>query len=494
MEDLRRALEMRLRANAKKQGVQAGSVETIRTTDVETHSVRICFDLNPTPAYTVRRLEFRGIKRFPDRYFRRRIGIKEGVPLDERALEAGLARLARTGYFKPIKKDDIHIEPNDAARSVDIVIHLEELGQQRISMVGGRGQFGSTLGIAYSLFNLFDREELLTSKIEGGPESLQLAIGLAREGFLGSRGSLALSAYDIFLRPMLTGAVKGPFFQQRSEGVRADYNYALTARDVLTAGYGLSYSDTSYSPAAISTLNSLAAGDVHAKSSSRSVAFGWTHNTGNEQIVLADSVSGGWLGGTENLARSKAEYGRIFHDPFFNRQNVWAFRSTFSGAGSYSGGMPPTARWYVGEEFVRGLRDGGLGPQAIISSVDSSGITRYSTAPAGANLIAAGNAEYRVRFGGGAEGVGFFDLGSGWLRQNWLGSWRPAVIRSTNGVVHLSTGMELRWTLPGVGVPLRAYYAWNVLRLNQSLLLPDGSLLHLRNHVGAFGWGLGSLF
>ena len=494
VENLRRAWEARVHARAKRESVGTiRDVEAIRTMDAMARTIRIKFDLSSATPYTVRRLEFRGIHHFPDRYFRKRIEVQEGAPLDERSLEAGLRRLARTGYFKPIKKEDVHIEPNDTARSVDITIRVEELGQQRLSLVGGRGQFGSTLGVAYSLFNIIDREELLTSKIEGGPEALQLALGFAKEGFLGSRGSLALSVFNTFLRPRLSGSVKGPFFRQRSEGLTADYNYALTAQDVLTASYGLSYSDTNYSPTASRGLTGLAAADVHAKSSSRSVGFGWTRNTGARQVVLADSVSGGWLGGSENLVRSKAEYARIFRDAIFKSQNAWAFRATFRGVGSYSGDMPPSARWYSGDEFVRALRDGELGPQAVVSAA-SSGATRYSTAPAGANLIGAGNAEYRVRLGGGTEGAGFFDLGSGLLQRNWLGQSKPATIDSTNGIVHGSTGIELRWTLPGVGVPVRVYYAWNVLRLNRSVWMPDGSLLHLHNRLGAFGWGLGSLF
>ncbi len=494
VENLRRAWEARVRAHAKRENAATiRGVEAIRTMDSAAREIRIRLDLSSEAAYTVRRVEFRGIHRFPEGYFRKRVGLKEGAPLDERALEAGLRRLARTGYFKPIKKEDVHIEPDDVARSVDITIRVEELGQQRVSLVGGRGQFGGTLEIAYSLFNLLDREELLTSKIEGGPEALELAMGFAKEGFLGSRGSLALSVFNRFLRPRLTGSVKGPFFRQRSEGMSADYNYTLSAQDVLTASYGLSYSDTNYSPTASSGLTGLAAGDVHAKSSSRSVGFGWTRNTGDRQIMLADSVSGGWLGGSENLVRSKAEYGRIVRDPIFKSQNAWAFRTTFRGAGSYSGDMPPSARWYVGDEFVRGLRDGELGPQAGVSSTPS-GASRYSAAPAGANLIGASNAEYRVRLGGATEAAGFFDVGSGLLQRNWLGRWKPAVIDSTNGIVHGSTGIELRWTLPQVGVPVRAYYAWNVLRLNRSVWMPDGSLLHLRNRLGAFGWGLGSLF
>ena len=494
VENLRRAWEARVHAHARREKAETiPSVEAIRTMDSAAGTVRIRFDLSSDAAYTVRRLEFRGIHRFPDRYFRKRIGLQEEAPLDERALEGGLRRLARTGYFKPIKKEDVHIEPDDNARSVDITIRVEELGPQRVSLVGGRGQFGSTLGIAYSLFNLVDREELLTSKIEGGPESLQLAIGFAKEGFLGSRGSLALSLFNTFLRPRLTGSAKGPFFRQRSEGMSADYNYALTAQNLVTVSYGLSYSDTNYSPTASSGLTGLAAGDVRAKSSSRSVGLGWTRDSASQQIVLADSVSGGWLGGNENLLRSKAEYGRIVRDPIFKSRSAWAFRTTLRGVGSYSGDMPQTARWYSGDEFVRGLRDGELGPQAVVTST-SSGAVSYSTAPAGANLIGASNAEYRVRLGRGTEAAGFFDVGSGLLQRNWLGQWKPATIDATNGIVHGSTGMELRWTLPEVGVPVRAYYAWNVLRLNRSVLMPDGSLFHLRNRLGAFGWGLGSLF
>src|SRR5260370_2447242 len=106
-------------------------------------------------------------------------------------------------------------------------------------MLGGLAQFGSTLGIAYSLFNLLDREELLTSKLEGGPESLELAVGLAKEGFLGSRGSLALSVFNTFLRPRFSGTVKGPFFRPRSKVVIAATNYALPHHDALPTHYQL---------------------------------------------------------------------------------------------------------------------------------------------------------------------------------------------------------------------------------------------------------------
>lgn len=495
VESLRRAWQARVRALPyKESAAPPGDVEANRTMDVEAHSVRVTMDISPASPYTVRRLEFRGIRHFPDRYFRKRIGVKEGEPLNDQALEAGLRRLARTGYFKPIKKPDIQVIPNDAPHTLDVTIHIEELGKQRASLVGGQGQFGSTLGMAYSLFNLLDREELLTSRVEGGPEILELALSFAKEGFLGSRGSLALSVFNTFLRPRLAGSVQGPFYKQRTEGVRADWSYALSNTDTFSTNYSLSHSLTTYPPALSSGVAGLTPGSASAASSSHAAGVGWTHDTSKEQIVFADSVSGGWLGGSENVVRSKFEYSRIARDPLFSNSNSWALRTTFTGVGSYSGDMPLTARLFAGDAYVRGLRDGELGPSAIVASVSPSGQTSYSSSPAGANLTEAANAEYRVRLNRSTEAVGFFDLGSGSLLPNWLGSSRPSLFDSTNGILHGSTGLELRWTLPAIGVPVRVYYALNVLRLNRAALMPDASILRVHNRFAAFGWGLGSLF
>jgi outer membrane protein insertion porin family len=494
VDDLRRAWQMRVRAKAKRENAgPIHDVEVDRKMDTEAHKVRVRLNLSAEAPYTVRRLEFRGIHHFPDRYFRRRIGVKEGEPLDDFALEAGLRRLARTGYFKPIKKSDIQISANDMARTIDVTIHVEEFGLQRVSLMGGTGQFGSTLGFAYSLFNILDREELLTSKIEGGPEMLQIALSFAKEGVFGSRGSLALSVFDTFVRPRLTGSVKGPFYNQRTEGITADWSYALSSVDTLSLNYTLAHSLTTYSPGLATGPTGMPASDVRASTSSHAVGAGWTRDTGNERITFANSVSGGWLGGSENVLRSNVEYARVVRDPLLNHENSWAFRTTFAGAGSYSGNMPLTSRWFVGDAYVRGLRDGELGPSAIVSSFSSTG-ANYSASPAGANLIGAMNVEYRVRLREGTEAVGFFDLGTGFLLPNWLGPSRPWLVQSTNGILHGSTGIELRWTIPGLGVPFRVYYALNILRLDRPVLMPGGSLFRVSNRFSAFGWGLGSLF
>jgi outer membrane protein assembly complex protein YaeT len=470
------------------------AVDTSRNFDADAGRVRIKLGFSDAPPYIVRRIDMQGLHRFRDRFVRRRILLQEGRPLDDRALEAGLTHLARTGYFRPIHKEDIHIETDEIGHTADVTVHLQEIGQQRVSGSGSHGQFGSTLGIAYTIFDLLQREELLAAQIDGGPESLQLLLSLAKEGFLGSRGTLALSVFNNILRPHFVNSVKGPFFTSQSEGLNAGWNYAATSTDSLGINYGVSRSSTDYSVALPASLMGVTSSDIRAHTSSHTLGLGWTRDTRTERLAFANSVSGGWLGGSENLLRSSGEYAHLFPDPIFNHQNALAFRSSWSGTGSYRGGMPLYARIFSGDDQVRGLRTGELGPYASVSSVAASGQTKYSALPAGANLIGAANMEYRVPLGGRTQAAGFLDLGSGWLLPNWLGHARPSLLDTTNGILHGSTGIEIQWTVPGIQVPVRGYYAVNMLRLDRFLALPSGSVFHAHNRFSAFGWALGTLF
>jgi outer membrane protein assembly factor BamA len=268
----------------------------------------------------------------------------------------------------------------------------------------------------------------------------------------------------------------------------------LSNTDSLGINYTFARTTTVYPSASLSAVPGVTFGDIRSKTSSSSLGVGWARDTGSERVAFANSVSGGWLGGSENMIRTSAEYSRIFRDPLFSPKGAWAFRTTFIGAGSYRGDMPFYARLFSGDELVRGLRPGEFGPYAVTASTAANGATTYSASSAGANLLTAANAEYRFPLGGGAEAVGFFDIGSGLLLPNWLGPTKPILLGATNGVLHGSLGIELRWTIPGVQVPIRTYYAINVLRINRFFSLSNNSLFHAHNRFSAFGWGLGSLF
>lgn len=492
---LRRVYTARLRSRDSKS--DTSSFETVEARpifDPDRHSVRVKLNLSDSPPYLVHRLEFQGLHKFNDRFVRRRIPLGEGHPLDEHALEIGLTRLARTGYFKPILKEDIHIQLDDIRHTADVTIRLQEIGQQRITFEGGRAQFGSTLGIAYTLFDLLNHEELITAKLDGGPESLQLLLGIAKEGIFGTRGSLAFSIFDNVIRPRFTHGVQGPFTTSHSEGINVPWTYALTNSDSIGVSYSLTRTVSDQSFGTTSSTPAVPLIDLRTHTSSSSLGTAWEHDTGNEHVLFSNSASGSFLGGEENMLRSGAEAGRIFRDPVFSPANAWAFRTTFSAAGSYRGSAPLYSRFLAGDQFVRGLRDGELGPVAVTERTTASGVMVPSPSYAGTNLITAANAEYRIPLRNGVQATGFFDLGSGWLLPNWLGPTKPTLLSTTNGILHGSTGLQLQWTIPGVQVPFRSYYALNVLRLDRLIPLSDKSFLHPHNRFGAFGWGLGSLF
>ncbi len=493
VERLRRAWRDRVQPRGSNDWSPARDVEVAQAPDASAQTVRVKLDLRESQPYMVRRMEFLGTRRFSDRYYRRRAQVEEGKPLDERALETGLARLARTGYIRPIKKDDIRIQCDDGAHTADVTIRVEEIGQQRVSLVGGHANFGSTIGIAYTVFDLLGGEELLTAHLEGGPQTLQILLGVAKEGFLGTRSSLALSLFHDLVRPRIAGN-SSPLFTSQSIGFNAGWSYAVSPANSFGVNYDLSHTLTRYSIALPPELTGLPNPEVRTETSSRSVGLGWTRDTGRERFLANTSISGGALGGNENLLRSSAEYVRVFPDPFVGRGNAWAFRGTVVGAGSTKGDMPLYARLFAGDQFVRGFRPGELGPYTAVTSTSATGGETFRAVPAGANLAAAWNAEYRVSLTRRSEAVGFFDLGAGRLLPNWLGPGRPALLAATNGVLRGSTGLELRYTVPGVEIPLRVNYAVNVLRLRSALRLPDGSVFRAPDRGAAFGWALGSLF
>jgi len=495
VDTLRRSYSARLYANpSTHDSALFQSVVANPVFDPDSHSVSLKLALSDSPPYLVHRLEFQGLHRFSDRYVRRRIPLREGRPVDDRALETGLTKLARTGYFKPIRKENVHIQLDEVRHTANIQIHLEEVGRQRTTFSGGHAQFGSSLGLAYTVFDLLNREELLSAKLDAGPETLQIVLGITKEGIFGTRGSLAFSIFNNVLRPRLTKGVQGPFFNSRSEGISVPYTYALTNTDSLGIDYTLSHTTTGLPLGTPPGLTGLPPLDLQTKIFSSSLGTAFAHDTGNERIRLSDSASGDFLGGDEHMVRASAEAARIFRDPLFSSSNAWAFRTTFYGAGSYRGDMPLYARFFSGDEFIRGLRDGELGPYTMTEKTLPSGATISSPSTTGANLLTAANAEYRIPLHNGVEAVGFFDLGSGWLLPNWLGPTKPALLSATNGVLHGSTGVEFRWTIPGIQVPLRSYYALNLLRLDRRFPLSGKSFFFVRNRFSAFGWGLGSLF
>jgi len=474
---------------------RAIQVESVPQFDLQTGTVSVTFRAREAEPFLVRRIELHGQRRFSERYYRRHILLEEGKPFDEGKLSLGIAQLARTGFIRPVRKEDIHVRLDEIHHTADIAIRFEEAGQQKISFVGGKSGFGNTLGLAYNVFDLFGREELLTAHLEGGPESLQVLLGVAKEGVFGTRASLAFTLFQDVIQPNLVGNPNGTgLFRSARRGLGLSWGRPVGTKNSFAVTYELSHSSTRYDLPLPSGITGLPNNQIQSDSASRSVGLNWATNTRRERFDSGTSVSGGWLGGKQDVLRSTTEYARLDRDPFGNGRNMWGFRTYFAGVSSYHGDLPFQDRLFTGSDLVRGFRTGELAPYAITESTDASGKNIFNASSPGANLTGAVNTEYRIPLPAGTETAGFFDIGSAHLLPNWLGPDRPNLLRGTNGVLRASTGVQLRWTVPGVRQPLRLYYAYNPLRLRRPLLLPDRSLFRPRDRTAALGWAIGSLF
>src|SRR5437868_584109 len=83
------------------------------------------------------------------------------------------------------------------------------------------------------------------------------------------------------------------------------------------------------------------------------------------------------------------------------------YRAPFRGVGSDRGHAPLCCRSFAGDQFVRGLRAGELGPVGVTVHAAPSGTIVPSPSYAGANLITAASAEYRAPLRNGVQDTAF---------------------------------------------------------------------------------------
>jgi outer membrane protein insertion porin family len=494
IEHLREALSQLQSAESFSRNPTSDASENLKF-DPEKRTVDATFSIRASNPYILRRLTFSGERRFSDRYYRRHIPLQEGEPFDPKKLELGLQRLVRTGFVRPLKPEDVHLRFDEAGHTVDASIRVTEIGEQKISLFGGRSNLGNTIGIAYSVFNLLGGEELISSQIEGGPDSLHLAVILTEEALLGSRASLSFTVFQNVLRPRLPGASGNQhFLTSHTRGLGVGLGYPVATDETLTATYAISHQSTDYELALPPSLTGSVSNGVRSSTSNHSFGLDWNGKNDGHHWDTSASVSGGWLGGDENLVGFSAENERLERDPLTNGHNTWAFRSYATGVSPLKGNLLFQNCYFAGNDVLRGFRSGEIAAYASENLTDASGKNSVHSFPAGTDLLAAINAEYRVPVVPRTEAVGFLDTGTGWLLPNWLGASHPVLLAGTNGILRASAGVELRWQAPIVEQPLRLDFAVNPLRLVKSFVLPDGSHFRAPDRQWAWGWGLGALF
>jgi outer membrane protein insertion porin family len=237
--------------------------------------------------------------------------------------------------------------------------------------------------------------------------------------------------------------------------------------------------------------------------------------TAGKSFYYALNLTGGILGG--NVDTLSNTFTATYFHPTYHRRNVIGLRFLTAWITGYNGhDVPPYNRFYLGgENDVRGFDFYTISPFVELPYLSSANVVyadpthlingspasvtlavptvTYFTERPGGDLQSVGNIEYRIPIAGPVELRLFNDIGvDGIVRRSQLeaspqliqqlqqqypnpyfknltfGPQLP-ILAGTNFLPHTSAGVEIGVQLPVVNAPFRFYYAYNYLRLTQTI-------------------------
>ncbi|HTZ48011.1 MAG TPA: outer membrane protein assembly factor BamA [Verrucomicrobiae bacterium] len=317
-------------------------------------------------------------------------------------------------------------------------------------------------------------------------------------------------------------------YNQNSEGFTVYASYPLKKYAFTRVGltYGLTHTDiTTYNEASELLFTQLQYLSIAGPSAlngilSSAVTTTITQNTLNNPINATSgrsyfySLSVAGLGGNVKTITNTGEF-KYFH-PINHRRNAVGVRFLASWITGYGGGeVPPFNRFYMGgENDLRGFDIRAISPVTYIPSVTNQAVTftdnrrlggsgyptigvfnvpvvAYTITFPGADLQGVTNLEYRIPIAGPVSMTLFNDVGTdGILNKNALKldptgveninqqfplvnqGQQLQIAPNTNFHIRDSVGIEFNINLPIVQAPFRIYWAYNPLRLHETIVAP----------------------
>ncbi|MCL4523303.1 MAG: outer membrane protein assembly factor BamA [Acidobacteria bacterium] len=239
--------------------------------------------------------------------------------------------------------------------------------------------------------------------------------------------------------------------------------------------------------------------------------------TGGRSFFYSFSYEGGFLGGNVNTISHTFE-GKYFR-PVNKRRNVIGVRVLASFVTGFGGiALPPFNRFYLGgEDSIRGFDFFSISPWAFVPTsknvqvlfrdpqqLDSQGnpslrqllvpVLDYVATTPGGDTQWVSNLEYRIPLVGPVSMSLFVDTGLNGiarksqlqldpvgvqkLREQFPGTTingRLDIASGSNFKFRASAGLEFVVQLPVVNAPFRIYWAYNFLRMSESIFEPQGA-------------------
>jgi outer membrane protein insertion porin family len=236
--------------------------------------------------------------------------------------------------------------------------------------------------------------------------------------------------------------------------------------------------------------------------------------TSGKSYFYSLAFTGGPIGGNVNTITNTGEF-KYFH-PINHKRNAIGFRILGAWTTGYGGKeVPPYSRFYLGgENDIRGFDIRAISPVTYIPSVFNQPVTflnnrnlsgagfptlasfsvplvGYTITFPGGDLQGVGNIEYRIPIAGPVSMTLFVDTGTDGIANKSALKLDPTGVANinqqfplvnqtqqlqiapgTNFRLRQSTGVEFNINLPIVQAPFRVYWAYNPLRIHETIIAP----------------------
>ncbi|MCD4655367.1 outer membrane protein assembly factor BamA [bacterium] len=404
-----------------------------RTVNDENHTVDIKFRIIEGKQAFMHRLEFRGNNRTRDRVLRRNIAITEGGIFNTALIKSSIGRLNYLPYIDEVIPD---IVPQVDPTQIDMYISLSDKRQTEIHLSGGYSGYNKRYGtIGRSGRNLFGMGQELYFSATAGEKSETVRFSFTDEWIMDRPyyGSIGVwdnrEEYDFSDQKKRGGSLVGGRSFGKGFSSRLGYTYERNK---------------------VYNVSDNADDDVKELEGTQvtsSITNSWIYNTLNDKLHPNDGfygsvsleLAGTVLGGENNFYKARMAMSNYWS---LTKKLVFALKGELNIANGMEGDdLPFYERFRLGgPHSIRGYEDYSVGP------MDEYGQNL------GGNKSLKLSAELQIPIAQPLKLIFFIDAGDSWASEDEIDirTLRP------------STGFEVRFFMPGFGVPLRFIWGYNL--------------------------------
>ncbi|HEX6739243.1 MAG TPA: outer membrane protein assembly factor BamA [Vicinamibacteria bacterium] len=442
----------RLRDLYGRHGYVQATLRAERQPDPARQVVDLKLAMDEDKRYYVGRIQFSGNDTTRDAVIRRQLFLNEADVFNTEALRQSVRRLNQLGYFKPLEGPRL-AQSESREDMLDLTFAVEEQNRNQFSVQASHSaETGPVFGVTFMTQNLFGRGQTVQLEAERGDRYHNYQLSAADPFFRGRPLSLAFTARKSWQDVEALASQGRPGYTQDESLARVGAGYPLGRFTRLEADYAFSVADVrSEGPVDPRVVDGL--------SRESRVSLGLVYDTVDHPLQprrgvrLSGSVGlvGGPLGGTVSYLEPRLRLsGWVPH----TRRTAFGLRAEAGWLRAFGDTAPvdpatgrnglPFQRRYTlgGETQLRGYRYESVGP------TDSAGYL------IGGEKYLLGSAEYAADLGGPFRLLTFVDAGQAFRQGE----------RYDLGSLRVSTGVELRFMMPVLNVPLRLIQSWNLNR------------------------------